>query len=381
MELNEMNLKQIEERKAEIDEEVKTADVEGIKERTKELEGLMSRKAELEKYEARKADEAVIKENPAKAEVIERKSETMEEKFGVDSAEYRSAFFKKLMRKELNEVEQRAISSTTSAAVMPTQTSEQIITKLKAYAPLLSEVTLLQVAGAVKFAVEGNTADAAIHAENGAITSASDTMVSVSLAGYELVKLVQISDTVSTMSINAFEGWLVDMLVEKLGAGITNYIINGTGSGQPKGVEYANTWDATNAVTVALASSLTNANILALIALLGGGYDPNAKFLMSKSTLYTDFMPLKDSSKNDLVVREGKDFFIYGYPVLMDSRVAAHEAYFGDFKKMVANLAEAVNVKAAYDIDTNSNKYSGIAIFDCAPALGEAFVKLAKAAA
>ena len=31
-----------------------------------------------------------------------------------------------------------------------------------------------------------------------------------------------------------------------------------------------------------------------------------------------------------------------------------------------------------YDIDTNSYKYSGIAIFDCTPAIGEAFVKLVK---
>lgn len=38
-------------------------------------------------------------------------------------------------------------------------------------------------------------------------------------------------------------------------------------------------------------------------------------------------------------------------------------------------------MKSAYDIDTNSYKYSGIAIFDCAPAIGEAIVKLAKATA
>ena len=56
-----------------------------------------------------------------------------------------------------------------------------------------------------------------------------------------------------------------------------------------------------------------------------------------------------------------------------------HEAFLGDFKKVCANLAESINVKNAYDIDTNSYKYSGIAIFDCTPAIGEAFVKLVKA--
>ena len=381
MELNEMNLKQIEERKAAIDEEVKTADVEGIKERTKELEGLMSRKAELEKYEARKADEAVIKENPAKAEVIERKSGTMEKEltFGIETQEYREAYFKKLQRKELSEFEQRAFTSTTAAAVLPTQTSDMIITKLKEVAPLLNEITLLQVAGSVKFAYEGANADAAIHTENAAITAASDTMLSVTLGSFEVCKLIQISDTVSTMSINAFEGWLVEMLVEKIANALSNYIINGTGSSEPTGIEKANTWGATNSVTVAKADTLTNTNILAVIGLLGGGYDANAKFIMSKSTLFNDFMPLKDSSKNDLVVRIGKDFFVYGYPVLIDSRVTAHEFYLGDLKKVVGNLPESVSVKSGYDIDTNSNKYLGVAMFDCKPVLGEAFVKAIKA--
>ena len=36
--------------------------------------------------------------------------------------------------------------------------------------------------------------------------------------------------------------------------------------------------------------------MLNLIALLPGGYDANACFLMSKKTLFTDFMPLQDKS-------------------------------------------------------------------------------------
>jgi hypothetical protein len=49
-------------------------------------------------------------------------------------------------------------------------------------------------------------------------------------------------------------------------------------------------------------------------------------------------------------------------------------------KKYVANLAEDVNVKSAYDIDTNSYKYLGVAIFDGKPAIEEAFVQIKKGA-
>ena len=246
---------------------------------------------------------------------------------------------------------------------------------------MLNEVTLLHVKGAVKFAVEGTNNDAAIHAENAAITAAADTFTTVTLTGYEIIKLVQISDTVMTMSIAAFESWIVNMLAEAIARKIEDLIINGTGTNQPKGIDKANTWGATNSVSVGASASLTAANVQALIGLLNAGYDRNAKFSMSKKTLFTDFMPLQDNSKNHIVTVQGNNYFVYGYPVLLSDYVKDHEAFLGDFKKVCANLAENIGVKNAYDINTNSYKYSGIAIFDCQPAIGEAIVKLVKATA
>lgn len=303
--------------------------------------------------------------------------------YTTESPEYRSAYLKRLRNLELSELEERAFTSASSSAgpAIPKQTADEIIRKLKQRAPLLNEITLLQVNGNVSFAVEGTINDAQKHTENKAITADSDTLIEVALTGYEITKLVQISETVATMSIDAFETWLVDMLVEKVAQKIGAYIINGTGSSEPQGIEKANTWDATNSVTVANSANLTAANVQTLIGLLPGGYDANAKFLMSKKTLFTQFMPLQDSSKNKLVTNENNTYYVYGYPVMLDDNVALNEAYLGDFKKMVANLPQNVTVKSAFDIDTNSYKYLGVALFDCKVAVGEAFVKLIKAGA
>ena len=297
--------------------------------------------------------------------------------------EYRSAWLKQLRRLPLNEAEKRAYANaaTTGAEVIPTQTANEIITKVKKLAPMLNEVTLLHVKGAVKFAVEGANAAATLHAENAEITGAADTLTYISLSGFEIIKLVQISDTVMTMSISAFENWIVDMLAEAIARKVEDFLINGTGASQPKGVDKANTWGATNSVTVAKTATLTSANVQTLIGLLPSGYDRNGKFVMNKKTLFVDFMPLQDNSKNHIVTVQGNNYFVYGYPVLLSDYVADHEAFLGDYKKVCANLAENIGVKNAYDIDTNSYKYSGIAIFDCTPALGEAFVKLIKATA
>lgn len=301
----------------------------------------------------------------------------------VASPEYRSAWLKQLRRLPLSDAEKRAYSNVTGAGaeVIPTQTANEIIGKIKTLAPMLNEVTLLHVKGAVKFAVEGTNNDAAIHAENAAITAAADTFTTVTLTGYEIIKLVQISDTVMTMSIAAFESWIVNMLAEAIARKIEDLLINGTGTNQPKGIDKANTWGATNSVSVGASATLTAANVQALIGLLNAGYDRNAKFAMSKKTLFTDFMPLQDNSKNHIVTVQGNAYFVYGYPVLLSDYVKDHEAFLGDFKKVCANLAENIGVKNAYDINTNSYKYSGIAIFDCQPAIGEAIVKLVKASA
>lgn len=383
-----MRIKEIEARLAAIKKEIeergdamKAEEIDALEKETKEL--TEERAGLIAAAEKRNG----ILDNIAKgAGIVSRTFEQKQDNADPDdpfgTPEYRSAWLKNLRRLPLTDAEKRAYAnaSGTGAEVVPTQTANEIISKVKKLAPMLNEVTLLHVKGAVKFAVEGTNNDATIHEENAAITAADDTLTTVTLTGYEIIKLVQISDTVMTMSIAAFESWIVDMLAEAIARKVEDFFINGTGSSQPKGIDKANTWRAENSVTVTKADSLTAANVQTLIGLLNAGYDRNAKFAMSKKTLFTDFMPLQDNSKNHIVTVQGNNYFVYGYPVLLSDYVKEHEAFLGDFKKVCANLAENINVKNAYDIDTNSYKYSGIAIFDCTPAIGEAFVKLAKAA-
>ena len=113
--------------------------------------------------------------------------------------------------------------------------------------------------------------------------------------------------------------------------------------------------------------------------MLPGGYDANAKFIMSKRTLFTEFMPLQDNSKNSIVTSEGKNYFVYGYPVILDERVTLGEAYLGDIKKVVGNLPQSIQVKGGYDTKTNSYIFNGVAIFDSKAPITDAFVKLIKA--
>ncbi len=96
-------------------------------------------------------------------------------------------------------------------------------------------------------------------------------------------------------------------------------------------------------------------------------------------------MPIMDKSKNDLVVRDAttNSYVIMGYPVMLSDSVAEHDVYLGNFRYLVGNLSQNITVDSSAEsgFRNNSIDFRGSAMFDCKPALGEAFVKLTKAEA
>lgn len=305
------------------------------------------------------------------------------------SVEYRSAFIKALQKKDLNEIEQRAYDSGTStggAYVIPTITANVLFDKMVKTVPMLQEIQLLRIKGNVNFSVEGTRNAAAQHTENAAVTPAADTLTKVSLGGYEYMKVLRISRTVQTMGIDAFEGWLTDMLAEDIALQIEDKIINGTGSTQPKGVEYARTWTAgTAAIEYTNAGNPTYDNVMDLIALLPARYDAGALILTTKKFLYGSLAKIKDDQKNPILVKDmvnGIGLVIMGYPVRISDKVAEKTLYLGNFKKIVGNLGQDVEVDASAQSGflNNSVDYRGTALFDCTVALPDAFVKLTEAA-
>lgn len=295
--------------------------------------------------------------------------------------EYRSAFFKTLQRKPLTDAEKRAYDSSTTA-VIPTQTSDILFQKMVKVAPLLNEITLLRVAGNIRFAVQGNRDDAAKHLENTAITPAADTLIYVQLGGYDYTKLIVISKTISTMAIAAFEGWITDMLAQDIAVKIEDASINGSGSSEPKGVANATAWAAgTNLVEYTHGGSPTYDNVVDVISLLPARYSSNAKFLCNNKFLYGQLAKIKDDQKRPILVQDFTNPIaqrILGFPILISDKVPDGTMIFGDYKQMVGNLAQDVTIEAndAAGFDSRSIHYLGSAIYDCGIALTDAFIKM-----
>ena len=369
MKLEDMTLEDVTKRLAELEEEVReTQDVELVNKAIEEKKALLERKAELEDLEKRQAEaEALNNDEVEPDKVVENSNEKRGKE--MDKKEFRTLWLKNLMG-ILTEEERAAYSTIANAdALIPEEMQADIITKAKEYAPILEEVTLLNVNGAVKFAVEGDNAAADVHTELASISAKSDSMVEVVLSAYELTKLIQISAAVKSMSVASFESWLIAQLAEAIAMKAESLIFNGTGSGQAQGIlTVKSTPDYT---------SITAANVLGLIGSLKSGYARNGKIAVNRKTFFTKLLSLELSVNNEVVkVATGEatgEYRILGADVLFTDSVEDDVVIYGDFRKYVANFAAPQNVVSQFDIDTNSYKYLGAAVFDGKVALAEAF--------
>jgi HK97 family phage major capsid protein len=243
------------------------------------------------------------------------------------------------------------------------------------------------VPGNFKFAVEGANNDATIHSENAAITVAADNLGSVSLTGYEIVKLVKASRATVNMTIAAFESYIVEIIAEAIARKIENYIFVGTGTNQPGGV--AQGGKGTNGaytagVDMVETSAVTEANITAVYGMLASGYERNAVWAMSKATFFADYYALMNKSKNNLIEFANGKYYIMGCEVYFTGSMASGEAYLGDFSYIVGNYSQDIAVvKSEHSgLATNSVDYLGSCVFDSKAIAGlGAFVKLVKKAA
>lgn len=374
-------LQEIEKRLADIQTEL-AADGADIEKLSAEVDALIvERKALIDKNERRqKVLESIanndIPTNTVAAPFVQAPEQRT---YDASSPEYRSAYLKNLMGATLTEVEQRAMTAADAGGTLPVQTLNKVEAKLTQTAPLINEIELLHVPGYVAIGVETVRTDAELHNENAELNPAPDRLVEVKLGGYEIIKLIPISAKVSTMTVDAFENWLVDNLTESIAYKIENYLINGTGSGQPQGVEYANTWtNNTNAIKWA-GASLAVSDIVKAIALLPGVFDAGAKILMKKSTLWNNVMPLRKDAEAPIVREAGGKYYVYGYEVILSDFVTAGVIYIGNFKKIYGNFAKDITFasSAISGFRSNSTDYRADCLFDSKVAVPGAFVKLA----
>ena len=329
----------------------------------KEIEARKDAAAE----EARKAEEAAKMDGK---KIIE---EERKMSYEVNTPEYREAYLKNLMGKELTAEERTALTS--AAAVIPNEMQNKIWDMLREN-PLIAELDILHVPGYVTLPKASTVNDASWVAMGTDSTDSGDVVGSVNLVAKKLIKTIEITADIQAMSIPAFEEWLTNKLVEKMEAAICAAVLTGAGSATvPQGVM------ANGAGATAVTKAFTIAGLSDAMASLPSGYHRNAIWVMSAATFYGTIVPLA-ADNNGVLVMNGIEQRFLGHKVVLDENAAA-KIVFGDFKDGYGfNFGSDIEVKADGSVGfrAGSTVYRAMALADGAVVQGEAFVVVTKAA-
>ena len=373
MELNKMTVEELEARKSAIGAEIDNegADLDALSEEIRSInEELETRKAEATKRaEIRKA----VAEG--EGEVVKTFTpEAREEKrmFGVDTKEYRDAWVKSIVKREMSEEERSALSS--AGAVIPTMTVNAIWDKLVKPAELLGKVDVSQFPNYVRFPKATTVNAATGQAVGGEISESSDVVGYVDLIPNEYVKLLTVGADIDSMAIDAIHDWIVKNITDSIRYAINKDILVGSGTNALKGIT-----QSVNASATALPANITKASILKIMGSLGSAYQSGAVWVMTPEMFYENIMSL--TALNDYVINDGFSFRLFGHDVVLMSEalVSSKETiFYGDPNAYKVNIFKALEVKPFETATTTNIQWRGACLADGELLDTRAFVRFAQ---
>lgn len=295
----------------------------------KELSELEERQAQIEK---RKELAGKIADGEVVATEITKPEERKIVNYGVDSKEYRSAFYKNLAGVELNEVEQRAMTTNSNSAgvAVPTTTMNKIFEKIENDSVVYGLVTVSHLRGNVVIPIEKNTGDVQRKAEGEGGTVVDDTLDELRLGAKKYIKLVQLTCELENTSIDALESYIVAKLSKKLAQAFDYDIINGTGVKGAKGILADIEVEETTTST-----KWTFDDVCTLFAGINATARKSATLMMSTDTLYKQIKTIKDEDKRPIFDPSSNK--VLGRDVVECDDVPNGTIIFGDFSEYMFN--------------------------------------------
>ena len=375
MDLKEMTVEQLEERKsaivAELDNE--GADLDALENEVRSI------KEELEARKNEETKKAEIREAVASGEgeviktFVEEKRDMEKRDFSIDGAEYRQAWLKSLMGRELDVEERTAITGTDA---IPTETLNKIINVLKENA-LLGKIDLMQIPGYVKIPIYATNNDAAW---TDTASDSQDVIGNITLQPKQLIKTIEVPATVDKMSISAFERYITEALANKIESALQKAVIAGTGTGEPTGIITA----ATAHTGTFTKAAVTKADLLKEMGDLPSEYQNDACWVMPSKVFFSEVMAIADH--NDFTnVNNGFSYKLFGKDVVFDDNAVSSSKdviLYGSPKAYHMNLGEGVKVDKDMSVGFRSNSavYRGVCLADGNLDNAGAFVKYIRAA-
>lgn len=375
MEFKDMTMDQLIERKAAIKAEIEVegADLDALE---AEIKGINE---EIEKRKAAEEKRAELRQAVAsgcgvvlQAATEETTEERKKEMFGIDTIEYRNAWLKDAIGRDLNEEERAALSS--SGAVIPTMTVNEVWDKLVKDSDLLGKVDISQFPNYVRFPKATTVNAAAGQAIGTTITEASDVIGYVDLTPNEYVKLLTVGCDIDSMAIDAIHTWIVNNLTDTIRYAINKDILVGTNSNTLKGIT-----GSVNADATAIPSTVTKASLLKIMGALPAKHQAGAIWVMTPEMFYENIMSI--TQLNDYIINDGFSFRLFGHDVVLmsEAKISSKETiFYGDPKAYKVNFFKPIEVKRFETATTTNLQFRGATLVDGELLDTTAFVRFAQ---
>lgn len=348
------NLNKIEQRLANLNIQVRSANADQLEALETEIEDLLERK-EISKRKLATAEINAGKDNYT---IIESRDFSMDniQNREKENKDLELRAFQKYIAgggtlKNLTEVEERALNVSGSAAVLPTEIYTKLITNEK-YSDLLFRATIIDAPnmGTVKIPIASNTS-ASWKLENSNEDGDSNTyeatpsLTSIDLKAYELYRWSRISAAAASQASGNFIDQMLTLLQSEVIETLEKSFVSGSGTGQPKGLENLSFTEDTNAIyTASAATPISASDIAEAISLLGQRYARNAVILVNADTLYNISM-FRGTSEYAFDLSTGATKFM-GKEIIVNENVADDEIYIVDPKELYVRFAQPIQIEA-----------------------------------
>ena len=268
--------------------------------------------------------------------------------------EYRNAFMEYVLRGTAIPAEVRENANTTTGdvgSVIPTHLVNQIIEKFDNVGMILPLITKTSYAAGVEIPTSSVKPVATWTAEGKGSDRQKKATGKITFTNFKLRCEISMSMEVGTMALAAFEAKFVENVAKAMVYAIENAVINGTGSGQPKGI-----LKETAPEGQAITGEANYAKLCEAEGAIPVEYETGSKWCMNKKT-FMKFVAMVDQASQPIArvnygVAGKPERTLLGRDVIISPYVADDKAFIYDFSDYVLNTIYDMGIQKKQDWDT-----------------------------
>ena len=267
--------------------------------------------------------------------------------------QYRNAFMEYVLRGTPipAEVRSDANTLTSDVTVIPTQLVNQIIERMDSVGNVIGAVTRTAFKGGVQIPTSSVKPVATWVSEGAGSDRQKKTTTNITFTYHKLRCEISMSMEVGTMALSAFEAKFVENVAKAMIKAIETAIINGDGSGKPKGI-LAETPDDGQAVT----GNISYAKLCECESVLPAEYEAGAKWCMTKADFFKFYAMTDDAGQPIARVNYGiggkPEYVLLGREVIVSTQAVAGKPFIFNFADYVLNTVYDMGISKKQDWET-----------------------------